>query len=52
MSHASTLIASNMDQVRQHVDHVKYHVVPSLADLGQLVWDVGARRPIFGACVA
>lgn len=27
--------------MRQHVDHVKYHVVPTLADLGQLVWEDG-----------
>lgn len=28
-----------MDHVRQHVDQVKYRVVPTLADIGQLVWD-------------
>ncbi|XP_057313127.1 mitochondrial fission regulator 1-like isoform X2 [Hydractinia symbiolongicarpus] len=41
MSHASTFISANLDQMRQHVDHVKYHVVPTLADLGQLVWEDG-----------
>merc|ERR1719334_1823281 len=39
MSRASSFIKGNLDHVRQHVDQVKYSVVPSLADLGQLVWD-------------
>ncbi|XP_047143454.1 mitochondrial fission regulator 2 isoform X1 [Hydra vulgaris] len=36
---ASTFFITNLDHVRQHVDQVKHHVVPTLADIGQLVWD-------------
>ena len=39
MSSATNFISANLDHVRQHVDQVKYHVVPTLADIGQLVWD-------------
>lgn len=39
MNRASSFISNNLDQVRQHVDQVKYSVVPTLADLGQLVWE-------------
>lgn len=39
MSRAQSFFSNNMDQMRQHVDQVKYRVVPSLADLGQLVWE-------------
>ena len=39
MDSASSFLAANLDHVRQHVDQVKHHVVPTLADLGQLVWD-------------
>jgi len=39
MSSATNFLSANLDHVRQHVDQVKYHVVPTLADIGQLVWD-------------
>lgn len=39
MSSATNFVSANLDHVRQHVDQVKYHVVPTLADIGQLVWD-------------
>ena len=39
MSSATNFNSANLDHVRQHVDQVKYHVVPTLADIGQLVWD-------------
>lgn len=39
MSNASSFISKNYDQMRQHVDQVKHRVVPSLADLGQLMWE-------------
>lgn len=39
ISSASNFLSANLDHVRQHVDQVKYRVVPTLADIGQLVWD-------------
>lgn len=39
MSNASSFISKNYDHMRQHVDQVKHRVVPSLADLGQLMWE-------------